>query len=1426
MIGYSLPSIDFKSIRAQHGTQHGGFEELCVSLFREEIGEPFSIIRIEGTGGDGGVEAYAKLGPRKIIGLQVKYFRKLGASQWRQIRASIKQAKKSHPSLQKYYLATPLDLTPAAVRIWNKLQREMKMLHPSLKLIWWGQSALTHLLTEPAHAGRTTYWFGIQQFDPAWLDRQNARARADLDTRYTPEHHIRVQSQGILASFAGLPTFVKCYYEQARLLWKAMREAAEAYRIEKLSSSLSSPLKALIAVNSQELPRLGDGIRLPTWSEVKDAVGRMSRAVHDLLIAMNTAIEESKSIPPPPVSPSGQHNPSQRERLKYRRHEILKADDQLYEFDQFLSAHMCVDKQRLLVTGQAGSGKSHLLAKFVEDLRHRGQYCLFVLGEYFTTSADPWSQLVAILGWSGSSEDLLAALNYAGEVSQARAVIIVDAVNETSDRTVWLNHLAAFSSRLDNWPWINLVISCRSDFVPICLPASIAEQREEKWAYSEHRGFADATSTAVSRYFAAYRVQARDFPPFLPEFQNPLFLKTFCEAFENSQVPHGPITLDRVMRKRVETAGKLIEKAIDCPADVTWSALDTLAGQIAAAGGQPVSKTMARPAIEALFPGRGRSHSLYQHLCSTGLVVEVGHFNFQTGATDVRIRFSYERFSDYFIATRLLAESKSIAQLRINWSKKGYLKRWNTVPGYIAHRGLLTAMAILLPGKYRLEVANLITNQKVRRLVLEDFFASLQWRDRASFALPSKKLVTAAANSLPWFEVLSTLIRLASVPDHPWNSRFLHAHLDGLKLWQREAQWTIPISQMLNQEGQRSVPSAFVLWIFGVSPKSVSDEQAHLVAIVLCWFLSSNDRGFRRRSTLAAIHILQGRAMITAELIDQFYDVNDPYVVEGVLAVAAGVAVREHTPQKLATLAEVVWCRVFKPRWIRPHILQRDYAFTILEIARERGCLPVGVDKDHYQPPYRSRWPKIWSDKKSRLWSKREGWERIVHSIEPEYGNGIGGYGDFGRYTMEAHMRNWLKVPLTQAYPKNQDQLSFDSLVARSWVLQRVVELGWTPERYNEYEKHLREGRSDNDTAATKQERISKKYQWIALYELEALACDHFHFADQWGNGVRRFEGAWQSFSRNFDPAQPLRDPCVVKSSSDSDPTKYSTSLWGQQYPDPFRDITLVRNPSAWVRTLPDAPSSLLTLPSAPGIDGPAVLLNGWFNWNEPEPYPPRTRNMGKAHQWIHVRSWIVPKADRAAHLRFLRKTHFWGDGVMLPQFGSEGLGGYPWADRFKQLRTMCVNIDKWGAEFPPGFIHTTSTYSRGDTSASVPSPQLADLLELKWSGQDFDFIDKSGKLIAFSPHQHADESTPPCFVERNYLLNALGKQNLSVIWAMVGERNCFDHYASHSVADSLVTFSAVYFLNDRTELRGGITMRDVRRTAACIRVKRSKLKV
>jgi len=1396
-------SIDFQNIRPLNGTRHGGFEELCVSMFRAEMKYPPQLLRIDGAGGDGGVEAYVELSPQQTVGLQAKFFDHLRDRQWRQIADSIQAARKNHPALKVYYVAVPLDLDPHTAKKWKDVQAKARRMRPSLQLQWWGASELTDRLTTVPHAGRVTYWFGTPQFGRIWLEARNREAIGALDIRYTPQHHVRVDAQDVLSAFAREPQHVARYYEEAGSVWKAMRRATEYTPPKEVADTLGSPFAALSGTAQDQLPRLGDGATLPLSSTAQDAAKTMIKAVSAFSTTVQQARDEAKKLPRPAPSPTQEYQSSVSEQLGFRDHELRKAEEALYEFSDFVDKHIAVDRRRLLVTGDAGTGKSHLLARFVEECEARSQHALFLLGEFFTSSADPWSQLVARLGWNASADDLLAALNHAGEVRGLPSLILIDAINETTDRAVWLHHLTAFSNRIERWPWVRLVVSCRTDFLPICVPATIARQQEPDWTFVRHSGFGETAFEATARYFVAYNVQARDLPPLLPEFQNPLFLKTFCEAFENSTVPSGAISLDLVMKKRIARVAFLLNQMIDCPADVTHTAVETLAALVAAANGQPVPIAVARVKIDALFPGRPQSRSLFHHLCSSGLVTEVGHYDHAAKATEVRVRFAYERFSDYFVAQRLLAGVKKQEQLRERWQKQGLIAKWRTFDGYYTNRGILAALAILLPEKFKVEVASLIDGKDIQDVVLEDFLASLPWRSAASITPKSHALLAKAWKVLTADRTLEVLLRMAAVVDHPFNARYLDAWLRSLPLWQRELEWTIPISEQLAEHDESSIPATFVRWLFGVKTGGLSEGQAKLVAILLCWLFSTNDRGFRRRATLAAIQVVTGRCKLAAELIEEFHVADDPYIVERLYAVAAGAAVREKDPKNLAPLAAAVWQRVFSQKQVPSHILVRDFAYSVMECSRNLDCLPEGVLPEHYCPPYRSRWPRIWSEKKAREFGKPDGWHTIVRSIEPEYGNGIGGYGDFGRYTMETHIHAWLNTKLTEPYPEKGRRRGFEGLVARAWVLQRVAQLGWTPERFQKYENNLPDrGRgADEDT---KLERISKKYQWIALHELEGYASDHFHFGRWYEDSQEKFEGAWQLYSRNFDPAQPLRDPLALEAKADDE-----HGLWWKTGADPFADRTLVKNPSAWVATLPEDPGKMLQMPKVPGLSGSGLLLNACFSWDEPESYPPRTRGTGKCRQFIHIRSWLLPKKALEQRMQFLRKTHFWGDGVRIPQFGSEGLGEYPWSTRFDSLRETCSCQREFGGEFPTGFTHTVAEYSESDTSASVPSPQLAQLLGITWTGVDFNFADAIGTLVAFAPRRPPKAGTTSCLVDRGRMLGMLEKNGLALVWAVVGDRDCFGGMPTGSVADKLMSFSGVYVLEQDGGVTGGLSMQD-----------------
>ena len=78
---------------------------------REDFPNDSVYKRIDGAGGDGGVEAYWTKPNGKKTGYQAKYFLRSGVIKWTQINKSVTQALKTHPELERYVVALPCDLT-------------------------------------------------------------------------------------------------------------------------------------------------------------------------------------------------------------------------------------------------------------------------------------------------------------------------------------------------------------------------------------------------------------------------------------------------------------------------------------------------------------------------------------------------------------------------------------------------------------------------------------------------------------------------------------------------------------------------------------------------------------------------------------------------------------------------------------------------------------------------------------------------------------------------------------------------------------------------------------------------------------------------------------------------------------------------------------------------------------------------------------------------------------------------------------------------------------------------------------------------------------------------------------------------------------------------------------------------------------------
>ena len=103
------------------------------------------------------------------------------------------------------------------------------------------------------------------------------------------------------------------------------------------------------------------------------------------------------------------------------------------------------------------------------------------------------------------------------------------------------------------------------------------------------------------------------------------------------------------------------------------------------------------------------------------------------------------------------------------------------------------------------------------------------------------------------------------------------------------------------------------------------------------------------------------------------------------------------------------------------------------------------------------------------------------------------------------------------------DAERFDLSIAQRWILQRVFDLGWSVEKFGEFDRNVNARMYRRDAA--KAERIGKKYQWIAYHEFLALVADHFEFGNSlFSDSDKKYEGPWQFSGRDIDPSCTMRE--------------------------------------------------------------------------------------------------------------------------------------------------------------------------------------------------------------------------------------------------------------------------------------------------------------
>ena len=275
----------------------------------------------------------------------------------------------------------------------------------TVEFAYWGSSELLERLTRPEHVGRVRFWFDETGFDDDWFVQRLEEARQTARPRYTPEVHVDLPIAGRFEAFGRTNRFFD------RVI-SAVRGLANEW------ASACSPGPSRLGKEGD--PEVEAGIRAVS----DDAVFRASKVSIgegiDEIVAAGSAIEVQPSGTLPfdgvaekvagveaAVGDIAQH-------LTTRQGEHGVISQYRHQFETFAGKlrkvrEELVEAQRwggaavMIVRGQAGIGKTHLLCDVAHHRIAKGRPTVLLLGQSFTSDGAPWPQAAELLDASDSS---------------------------------------------------------------------------------------------------------------------------------------------------------------------------------------------------------------------------------------------------------------------------------------------------------------------------------------------------------------------------------------------------------------------------------------------------------------------------------------------------------------------------------------------------------------------------------------------------------------------------------------------------------------------------------------------------------------------------------------------------------------------------------------------------------------------------------------------------------------------------------------------------------------------------------------------------------------------------------------------------------------------------------------------------------------
>jgi len=330
-------------------------------------------------------------------------------------------------------------------------------------------------------------------------------------------------------------------------------------------------------------------------------------------------------------------------------------------------------------------------------------------------------------------------------------------------------------------------------------------------------------------------------------------------------------------------------------------------------------------------------------------------------------------------------------------------------------------------------------------------------------------------------------------------------------------------------------------------------------------------------------------------------------------------------------------------------------------------------------------------------------------------------------------------------------------------------------------------------------ERIGKKYQWLALYELGARLADNCAFlGDRDGDpSPVRYDGESFGSLRDLDPS------LLLSGTQDDGWTNFEGPCWWTPICPDLRALSPDER-LHWLYSEVDLIDSDTCIDVIDPTGQRWLVMSGGISvWERS-----RERASGPARQsWSRVSCVAVEKAAWE-ELRRQMEGRILGDPSALPKMqlysGHVYLGEYPWHSAWLQMQEdhdVGFRVDDIFIPVRPTVTEYVCEQGNYDESidqtvnVTLPAPWLINLMGLHLSdGRRATFDDAESVRRFFDP-SIASAGPQAGLVDRDAFLATLEGEGLTPIWVIAGEKGVYG--GAGASFGGRRDFTSVYWLDD-----------------------------